>query len=97
MSVSRCRAEVANAEALFTARVTETHNHMHDLIGELRAAATPLRVAVAALVTAGAVYVIRPTFGTLLRVPVLVGAVSSVVQHFSHKMGDDLLFDTDAG
>ena len=95
MSVARCRAEVANAEALFTTHLTTTHNRLHGLIGEVRAAATPLRVGVAAVVTAGALYVIRPTFGTLLKVPVMFGAVSSVVQHFSHRMGDDLLFDTD--
>lgn len=90
MSVASCRREVRNAEALFTARLVDTHNSMHRLITEVRAAATPVRVAVSAVVAGATLYIVRPRFSMLMRIPLVIGAVDSLVQHFGKRIGDDV-------
>ena len=95
MGLAACRNEVANAEALFVAQMADTHNRMHLLIGEVRAAATPVRVGIVAMLTGTALYFVRPRLTTLLRIPLLLGAVDSVVQHFGSRVGAEPLRDAD--
>lgn len=94
MSVRRCRNEVANAEALFAARLAQTYDTTQRMFGEVRAAASPVTVGLAALLTGGTLYFVRPRFATLLRLPMLIGAVDSLVQHVGRRASSVALQDT---
>jgi hypothetical protein len=93
MSVRRCRNDVANAEAVFVAALAQSYDRTQGLIDEARAAATPLRVGLLAALGGGALYLLRPKLGTLLRLPMLVGAVDSLVQHVGKRAAADAIQD----
>lgn len=85
MSVTRCREDVANAEAVFAAALSQSQDRIHGLVEETRAAATPFRVGLVAALTGGALYVFRPKLGFLLRLPMLLGTVDSLLQHATRR------------
>lgn len=85
MSVRRCRDDVANAEAVFAAALAQSQDRIQGFADEARAAATPLRVGLLAALTGGALYVFRPKLGFLVRLPMLLGTLDSLVQHLGQR------------
>jgi len=93
MSVRRARDAVATAEAVFAAALAQSYQRTQGLIDEARAAATPLRVGLLAAVSGGVLYVVRPKLGLLLRLPMLVGAVDSLLKHVNQHAEAQALRD----
>lgn len=83
MSVASCRNDVANAEALFVTHLARTRHEVGRLVGEVRGAATPMRLAVGAVATGAVLYVAKPRVGLLLRLPLWIAAASRLLQHFA--------------
>ena len=93
MSVKRCREDVANAEAVFAAALAQSQDRTQGFIDQARAAATPFRVGLVAALTGGALYLFRPKLGFLLRLPMLVGTVDSLVQHLGNRAAAQAIQD----
>lgn len=85
MSVRRHRHAVAEAEATLVAAMADSYDRSQELVDTVRAAATPLRVGLVATLTGGALVLLRPKFSLLLRLPMLIGAVDSLVQHVGRR------------